>query len=57
MWDLPNVLITPHVTPQVPDRTGRSLEIICDNIERYRKGEPLRNALTPTDMYSPRAQA
>jgi phosphoglycerate dehydrogenase-like enzyme len=22
-WELPNVLITPHTTPQLPDRTGR----------------------------------
>ena len=52
LWDAPNTLITPHVTPAVPDRTARSLEIICENIRRYSAGEPLLNALTPEDIYS-----
>lgn len=52
LWDLPNVLITPHATPQVPDRTGRSLEIIRENARRYRAGEPLVNLLQPRDVWS-----
>ena len=52
IWDAPNTLITPHVTPQVPDRTGRSLDIICENLRRYRAGEPLLNQLTPDDVYT-----
>ncbi|HEU5318303.1 MAG TPA: D-2-hydroxyacid dehydrogenase [Chloroflexota bacterium] len=52
LWDAPNALITPHTTPQVPDRTGRSLDIICENVRRYRAGERLLNLLTPTDVYS-----
>ncbi len=52
LWDAPNVLITPHVTPQVPDRTGASLDIICENIRRYRAGEPLLNALSMRDVYT-----
>src|SRR5262249_34766278 len=52
LWDAPNTLITPHVTPQVPDRTGRSLDIIEENVRRYRAGEPLRNLLTPEDAYT-----
>jgi phosphoglycerate dehydrogenase-like enzyme len=52
LWDAPNVLITPHTTPQVPDRTGRSLEMIAENIRRYRAGERLLNLLTPADVYT-----
>ena len=52
LWDLPNVLITPHTTPQVPDRTGRSLDVIAENIRRYRTGQPLLNQLTAADIYS-----
>jgi phosphoglycerate dehydrogenase-like enzyme len=52
LWDAPNTLITPHFTPQVPDRTGRSLDIICENLRRYRSGEPLLNQLTPEDVYT-----
>lgn len=52
LWDLLNVLITPHVTPQVPDRTGRSIDIIRENIRRYRAGEPMLNQLTINDVYT-----
>src|SRR6185369_7327827 len=54
LWDAPNVLITPHMTPQVPDRTGRSLEMISENIRRYRAGERMLNLLTPADVYTHR---
>lgn len=53
LWDAPNTLITPHTTPQVPDRTGRSIDIITENIRRYRIGEPLLNELKPNDVYTP----
>ena len=53
LWDAPNTLITPHTTPQVPDRTGRSLDIICENVRRYRAGQlPLVNQLRPEDVYT-----
>lgn len=53
LWDAPNTLITPHTTPQVPDRTGRSLDIIRENVRRYRAGEQLLNRLRPSDIYTP----
>jgi phosphoglycerate dehydrogenase-like enzyme len=52
LWDAPNTLVTPHTTPQVPDRTGRSLAIIEENARRYRAGEPLLNLLRPEDVYT-----
>jgi phosphoglycerate dehydrogenase-like enzyme len=52
LWEAPNLLITPHVTPQVPDRTARSLDIICENVRRYRAGEPLLNLLQAADVYT-----
>ncbi len=54
LWSAPNVLLTPHVTPQMPDRTARTLELLADNISRYRKGEDLRHAFTEEDVFSPR---
>lgn len=53
LWDAPNTLITPHVTPAVPDRTGRSLDIIRENIRRFYAGEALLNPLAPEDRYTP----
>ena len=52
LWDAPNVLITPHFTPPVPDRSDRSLGIIVENLRRYRTGEPLLNRITREDVYS-----
>lgn len=52
LWDAPNVLITPHVTPQVPDRTGRSLDIIAENVCRYKNGEKMINQLTENDIFT-----
>lgn len=54
LWDAPNTLITPHVTPQVPDRTARSLEIIGENIRRFLAGEAMLNRLTKEDIYTQR---
>lgn len=52
LWDAPNTLITPHVTPKVPDRTARSLDIIVENIRRFQAGEDMLNRLRPEDRYS-----
>jgi len=52
LWDMDNVVITPHVTPKLPDRTQRSIDMIVENIGRYRRGESMLNALTPRDVYT-----
>lgn len=54
LWDMPNVVITPHMTPKLPERTQRSIDVIVENIGRYRRGEPMRNALTPDDVFTKR---
>ena len=54
LWDHPNVVITPHMTPRLPDRTQRSIQVIAENVQRYGRGEPLLNAITPRDIYTPR---
>lgn len=55
IWDAPNVIITPHMTPALPDRTQRSIDTIVENIGRYRAGQPLLNALSERDVFTPRA--
>jgi phosphoglycerate dehydrogenase-like enzyme len=52
LWDMPNVLITPHHTPALPDRTQRSIDMIAENVRRYRKGERLLNEATPRDVFT-----
>ena len=53
LWDTPNLLITPHFTASLPDRTDRSLEMIIENLRRYRAGEPMLNRMTREDIYTP----
>ncbi|KAA9089101.1 D-2-hydroxyacid dehydrogenase [Microbacterium radiodurans] len=52
LWDLPNVIITPHVSPKLADRTQRSVDIIVENVRRYRAGRPMLNQLRPEDRFS-----
>lgn len=52
LWKMDSVMITPHVTPQVADRMSRSLDIVAENVRRYRDGQPLLNQLGPGDCYS-----
>jgi len=44
LWAIPQVLLTPHVSPVSPGRFWpRQLDLFLDNWRRYSKGEPLRN--------------
>ncbi|MDR3247836.1 MAG: hypothetical protein LBT39_03530, partial [Treponema sp.] len=52
LWDLPNFVMTPHCTPEVPDLALSGLNIICDNIKLYREGKVLRNQLDVRDVYT-----
>jgi phosphoglycerate dehydrogenase-like enzyme len=54
VWNAPNVIITPHVTPRLPDRTQRSIEIIAENARRYRAGESMLNRLEPHHVFNRR---
>jgi D-3-phosphoglycerate dehydrogenase len=43
LWDLENVIITPHVGAQSPLRVPQTVELFCDNLDRFRQGYPLIN--------------
>jgi phosphoglycerate dehydrogenase-like enzyme len=45
LWQCPNLLITPHVGGSSPQFAPRSLETAADELQRYMKGEPLRNVV------------
>ena len=45
LWDMRNVVITPHFAGMTPHYSDRVIEIFCDNLQRYRRGEPLRNVV------------
>ncbi|WP_274425177.1 D-2-hydroxyacid dehydrogenase [Chelativorans sp. YIM 93263] len=53
LWDTPGVLITPHFSAPVADRRDRSVDIIIENLARYKAGQDLINGLTPEDIWTP----
>lgn len=46
LWDMPNVIITPHVGGQSAWRIDNMTEMFCQNLQRRRLGLPLINYLT-----------
>ncbi|MBI2835426.1 MAG: D-2-hydroxyacid dehydrogenase [Acidobacteria bacterium] len=43
LWDLPNVLITPHTSALRDDYWEAIVDLFADNLHRYERGEPLKN--------------
>lgn len=43
LWDLPNVIITPHCSGASALSARRAAEVFHDNLRRYVGGQPLRN--------------
>ena len=43
LWDLPNVLVTPHVAGSDPRNDAQVAAMFLDNLARFERGEPLRN--------------
>jgi D-2-hydroxyacid dehydrogenase (NADP+) len=43
LWDMPNVIITPHVAGLTPHYFQRYAELFVDNLGRYVAGEKLKN--------------
>jgi phosphoglycerate dehydrogenase-like enzyme len=51
LWDLSNVILSPHSASTVSQENARITEIFCDNLRRYLSGEPLRNVLDKNKLY------
>ncbi len=45
LWELPNVIITPHLAGASGPKERRCVEILRDNLIRYARGEPLLNVV------------
>jgi phosphoglycerate dehydrogenase-like enzyme len=50
-YDLPNVVVTPHTSWSSGRVLDRSVELFCDNLQRYARGEPLLNIVDPSLGY------
>lgn len=51
LWDMENVIITSHTGGRSPRRLDRFIDLLLDNIERYRTDQPLRNVVDPVEGY------
>jgi phosphoglycerate dehydrogenase-like enzyme len=50
-YDLPNVIVTPHTAWSSGRVLDRSIELFCDNLRRFAKGDPLLNVVDPAAGY------
>jgi len=48
LWDLPNVLITPHVGAQSRTRYDDATNLFCENLRRFLRGQELVNRVDKT---------
>lgn len=51
LWDLPNVLISPHISGGTEIYNQRATAIFCDNLRRFLAGQPLMNVVDPARGY------
>jgi phosphoglycerate dehydrogenase-like enzyme len=51
LWDMDNVTITGHYAGCCPDYTRKAMEVALENLERYRRGEPLKNVMDKNKGY------
>ena len=51
LWKLENALISPHVSGATPHYDDRAVELFCENLRRYLRGEHLLNLVDTTKGY------
>jgi phosphoglycerate dehydrogenase-like enzyme len=51
LYDLPNVILTPHTSWSSTRVVDRSVDLFCDNLRRYAAGQVLVNVVDPSAGY------
>lgn len=51
LWDMPNVLVSPHSGSTSDRENGRITDLFCENLRRWQAGEPLLNVLDVERLY------
>jgi len=51
LWDMPNVLVSPHSASTADSENARITDLFCENLRRYLRGEPLLNVFDRERLY------
>lgn len=51
LWDMPNVLLSPHSASTVESENAQLTDLFCENLERYIGGETLLNVFDREKLY------
>ena len=51
LYTTPNIIVTPHTSWSSGRVLDRSIELFCDNLGRFQRGEPLSNLVDPNAGY------
>ena len=51
LWDMPNVLVSPHSASTSDRENERITDLFCDNLRRFLADEPLLNVLNTETLY------
>jgi phosphoglycerate dehydrogenase-like enzyme len=51
LWDVPNLILTPHTAGASARKERRVVEIFCENLVRFQNGEPLQNVVDKSRGY------
>jgi len=51
LWEMPNVLISPHSGSTSDRENERLTDLFCENLRRFLSGEPLLNVLNTETLY------
>ncbi|MEZ5398364.1 MAG: D-2-hydroxyacid dehydrogenase [Bryobacteraceae bacterium] len=51
LWDMPNVILTPHIAGYSPRIPERHLAVLLENIRRFAAGDPLKNVVNKHEWF------
>ena len=51
LWDMPNVIVSPHSASTVDTENARLTDLFCENLQRYLIHEPLLNVFNRERLY------
>jgi phosphoglycerate dehydrogenase-like enzyme len=51
LWRMDNVIVTPHAAGGSPNRSGRLVDLFCDNLRRFIDGRPMLSVIDKRKGY------